>query len=359
MKRKASRVLLLRAGSGPSNSLFRSLRSGHPSLTIVGCHEDRFVLKKSLAKRNYLVPGSSHRDFPHSLRRIIDAERIDVLLPTTDADVLRISALRRNLPCKIFLPRHPVILRCQDKYALTQFLRKRGIPAPRTCPITSLRDIEALFRRLGPRLPLWCRVRKGSGSFGAVPVTRPEQVRVWIRYFQELRGVPAGSFTLSEYLPGRDYCVQSLWKEGRLVLMKMAERLSYIDGGGPSGTSSMASLAKSAFEPSALEACERAIRALDPKASGAFFADLKGSIDGTPCITEINAGRFASMTNLHDLAGKHNMTAAYVRLAMGEAVKIADPYDHAEGCYVVRSIDTTPAVFREDQLFGGMEDATN
>jgi hypothetical protein len=358
VKRKARRLLLLRAGSGPSNSLFRSLKSGYPSLTIVGCHEDRFVLKKSPARRNYLVPGSSQRDFPRALRRIIEAERIEVVLPTTDADVLRVSALRGKLPCTIFLPKHAVILRCQDKYALTQFLRNRGIPAPLTCPITSLRDIEALFQRLGPRRPLWCRVRRGSGSFGAIPVTKPEQVRVWIRYFQELRGVPAGSFTLSEYLPGRDYCVQSLWKEGKLIMTKMAERLSYIDSGGPSGTSSMASLAKAAFEPSALEACERAIRALDPKASGAFFADLKESSDGTPCITEINAGRFASMTNLHDLAGRHNMSAAYVQLALGEAVKFAAPYDYADGCYVVRSVDTLPAIFREDHLFEGIEDAT-
>lgn len=354
----ARRLLLLRAGSGPSNSLFRSLRSGDPSLTIVGCHDDRFVLKKSPAKRNYLVPAASQRAFPRALRRIIGAERIDVLLPTTDADVLRISALRAKLPCRTFLPRHSVILRCQDKYALTRFLRSRGIPAPRTYPIASFRDIEGLFRRLGPRLPLWCRVRKGSGSFGAIPVTRPEQVRVWIRYFQELRGVPAGSFTLSEYLPGRDFCVQSLWKDGRLVLAKMAERLAYIDSGGPSGVSSLASLASSAFEPAAHDACERAIRALDPKASGAFFADLKGDAEGRPCITEINAGRFASMTNLHDLAGRHNMTATYVRLALGKPVRIGEPYDHAKGCYVVRSVDTSPEVFYEDQFFQGIEDAT-
>ena len=140
-------------------------------------------------------------------------------------------------------------------------------------------------------------------------------------------------------------------------MTKMAERLSYIDSGGPSGTSSMASLAKSAFEPSALELAS-ALSGPWTRASGAFFADLKESSDGTPCITEINAGRFASMTNLHDLAGRHNMSAAYVQLALGEAVKFAAPYDYADGCYVVRSVDTLPAIFREDHLFEGIEDAT-
>jgi hypothetical protein len=138
----------------------------------------------------------------------------------------------------------------------------------------------------------------------------------------------------------------------------MAERLSYIDNGGPSGVSSMASLAKTVFEPAAFDACVQAIRALDPKASGAFFADLKGDADGKPCITEINAGRFASMTNLHDLAGRHNMTATYVRLAMCEPVRLAEPWDYAEGYYVVRSVDTPPAVFHADQFFKGITDTT-
>jgi carbamoyl-phosphate synthase large subunit len=351
-------VLILRAGSGPSNSLIRSLQAASPRPALVGCHDDRFVLNKSLAGRNYLVPASTERNFPRELARIVREARVDVLIPTTDDDVLRISRLRSQLPCRTFLPRHSVIERCQDKYALARFLRRRGIPAPLTCALRSLGEIEAVFRRLAPRSPLWCRVRKGSGSFGAIPVTRPEQARSWIRYFQEVRGVPPGAFTLSEYLPGRDFCVQSLWRDGRLILVKMAERLTYIDNGGPSGVSSMAALARTAFDAIVIEACMRAVRALDARASGAFFADVKESADGAPCITEINAGRLASMTNLLDLSGRSNMSATYVRLALGEPVRIRDPLERSEDCYIVRSVDTAPAVFRARELFRGIDDGS-
>ena len=44
------RLLVLGAGSGASNNLIGSLRAD-PSFHIVGCHADRFVLKKSLADR--------------------------------------------------------------------------------------------------------------------------------------------------------------------------------------------------------------------------------------------------------------------------------------------------------------------
>ena len=37
-------------------------------------------------------------------------------------------------------------------------------------------------------------------------------------------------FLLCEYLPGRDYAVQSLWHEGELIQAKTCERLEYLFG---------------------------------------------------------------------------------------------------------------------------------
>jgi carbamoyl-phosphate synthase large subunit len=351
----SARLLVLEAGSAASNNLVRSLKSGDPSLVIVGCNESRFVLKKSGAERNYVLPVSP-QSYRAALRRIIKTERIDLLVPTNDADVLRISELRDKLGCRTFLPRKSLIERCQDKYKLTAFLRRRGIPAPLTYPITNVEKVEALFRRFEPRARLWCRIRAGSGSYGAIPVKSPDQVQGWIAYWERSRAVPPGSFTLSEYLPGRDFCVQCLWDKGTLVLAKMAERITYLNTGSPSGVSSMPALAKTAFEPHVVEVCAKAIRALDAEASGVFFVDIKESEDGQPCITEINAGRFATMTNIHDLTGRHNMAVVYVRLALGERVRIPRASDFAEGYYLVRSIDTLPAVVRKDELFEGLED---
>lgn len=355
--RLTTRVLVLRAGSAAGNNLIHSLKAGDRSLSIVGCHDDRFVLKKSLAGRNYLVPAASRREYGSALRRIVRAEEIDLLIPTTDADVLTVSALRGSLPCKTFLPRKPVIKLCQDKYALTTFLQRHRIPAPITYPVKRVEQIETVFRRLGRRRQLWCRIRKGTGSLGAIPVRSPDQVRGWIEYFRDMRGIPEDSFTLSEYLPGRDFCVQCLWKNGRLVLVKMAERLIYLVSGSPSGVSSTPALAKTASEPAAFRVSTKAIRALDSRADGVYFIDIKERADGTPCITEINAGRFATITNIHDLPGTYNMASTFVHLAMDEPVAIRSPRDFAENYYLVRSVDTTPAVIHGEELFRGIENA--
>jgi carbamoyl-phosphate synthase large subunit len=352
-----ARVLVLEAGSAPGNNLIRSLRAGAPSLRIIGCNSSRFFLKKSEAHRNYLLPVSTE-DFSSALRTIIKTEGVDLVIPTNDGDVARLVRLRSKLGCRTLLPSRKLLEGCQDKYALTLLLREHGIPVPETYAIENPSQIRGIFRRFGNPAKLWCRIRAGSGSFGAIPVRTPEQVRGWIAFWEGMRGVPRGAFTLSEYLPGRDYCVQCLWHKGRLVLAKMAQRITYLNTGSPSGRSSMPALAKTVHDPYVIDVCARAVRAVDKRASGVLFVDLKENEKGDPCVTEINAGRFATMTNIHDLTGKHNMAATYVRLALGRKVEIPHAYDYAEGFYLVRSVDTLPALVAKEELLEDIESLT-
>lgn len=353
------RILITGAGTGASNNLIRSLKAGNPSLFIVGCNADRFFLKQSTADRNYLIPAQSQSEFLAVLRQVVKADRIDLLVPSSDADVTGISRLRHRIPCRLFLPRHSVIELCQDKYKLTRFLRSRGVSAPLTYPVRSVSGLAKAFRRLARHQSVvWCRIRKGHGSAGAMPVKRVDQARNWIQYWQEMRGVPARLFTLSEYLPGRDFACQSLWKAGRLVLVKTFERVSHlVPGTHASAVSSVAALSRTVYEPRVTDVCSRAILSMDPKASGVFCIDMKEDARGVPCITEINAGRFSLSTNIYDLAGKHNMAATYVRLGLGEPVAIRRCYDATEDYYMVRDLDTVPGIFHAEAFLGGFIDA--
>jgi glutathione synthase/RimK-type ligase-like ATP-grasp enzyme len=352
-----ARLLITSAGIAGSNNLIRSLGAGDPSLFISGCHDDRFILKKSSADCKYLVPRPGGSRWAESLRRILRNDEIDLVIPTTDADVAAVSRNRRRLGERVFLPRPGVIELCQDKYRLTARLRAEGVPAPATYRVTDRKGVDGIFRRLAPRSRAWCRIRRGSGSIGAVRVRSPEQAWSWIGFWWEMRGVRPASFTLSEYLPGRDFGCQSLWKAGRLVLIKTYERLSYLGTGGqPSEVSSIAALAKTVFEPRVVEVSTKAVRALDAKASGVFSIDLREDARGIPCITEINAGRFSSATNIFDLTGKHNMAATYVRLALDQPVDVRNAYDVAEEHYMLRDLDTPAGIFRADDFFDEIKD---
>jgi carbamoyl-phosphate synthase large subunit len=138
----------------------------------------------------------------------------------------------------------------------------------------------------------------------------------------------------------------------------MSERLSYFGGGShPSGVSSTPALGKTVFEPAVAAVCTAAMRALDPRVSGVFCFDLKENDAGVPCVTEINPARFAMITNLYDLTGKHNMAEVFVRLALDEPVDVSDPYEDAGEHYLVRDLDTPPGIFSADALFDGIVDA--
>lgn len=353
-----NRLVILSAGTGASNSLIRSLRAADPSLVIVGCHDDQFFLKKSSAHRNYLIPRPEHAGWVRALRRVVRTEEIDLIIPITDADVRAVSRARKRWRDLVLLPRPTVIELCQDKYRLTAFLRARGFPAAASYLVSNLNQIDGIFRRLAPRSRVWCRVRWGTGSVGAIPVKTPQQARGWITYWNEMRGIPVRSFILSDYLPGRDFGCQSLWNNGKLILIKTYERLSYLGTGNhPSQTSSVAALAKTVVAPRVVEICARAIPALDKKVSGIFSVDLKESARGIPCITEINAGRFSFATNIFDLTGKHNMAMTYVRLALHEPLDVDPAYDVAEDYYMLRDADTEPRIFHADECFDGIEDA--
>ena len=353
----SARLLVTSAGIAGSNNLIRSLGAGDASLYIVGCHDDRFVLKRSPADRRYLVPPVDSARWVGALKSVIRKERIDLVIPTTDADVIAVSRHRSRLGNCVFLPRPRVIDLCQDKYRLTAFLRRRGIPAPATYAVSSERRIDGIFRRVAKRSRAWCRIRRGSGSLGAISVTSPAQARSWIGFWRDMRGVRASSFTLSEYLPGRDFGCQSLWKDGTLVLIKTYERLSYLGTGGqPTEVSSIAALAKTAFEPRIVDVCTRAVRALDRNASGVFSIDLREDARGVPCVTEINAGRFSSATNIFDLTGRHNMAVTFVQLALDEQVDVRKADDFSADYYMIRDLDTPVGVYHADQFFEGIED---
>ncbi len=340
------------AGSGACNNLVRSLRASEADVYVVGCNDDRFTLKQSTADRLYLMAPPSDDGFNGALLRLVDHERIDLVIPSGDDDVAALSALRKELGSRCFLPEHAVIERCQDKLELTEFLAGRGVPVPATRAVTKLDDLGAIFKQLGRARPLWCRVRSGSRSLGAAPVNSVRQARAWIRYWEEMRGVPADRFTISEYLPGRDYMCMSLWRDGRMVLVTTFEKLSYFGGEAhPSGTSSLSSLAKTVIDPRLVEISCRAISVLSPDASGAFSVDLKENRAGVPCITEINAGRFfVGMTAL-DQVSRAPAASTFVHLAAGEPVHLPDAYTTIADYYVVRDLDTLPGVVSAEGLF--------
>jgi carbamoyl-phosphate synthase large subunit len=155
-------------------------------------------------------------------------------------------------------------------------------------------------------------------------------------------------FMISEFLPGREFAFQSLWRDGSLVVSQTRERVEYLFGAlVPSGQTSTPSVARTVQRPDVVAIASDAVRAIDGRANGVFCADLKGDAAGRPRVTEINAGRFFTTSNFFATAGL-NMPYDYLRFARGEAVsERIEPLE--EGLYWVRMVDMGYRLVREGE----------
>ncbi len=349
-------VLVTSAGGGAANNLIRTLRACRPGLRIVGTNIDEFSLARSLADCNYLVPRADTGErYVDAIRRIVAAEQIDLVIPQNDAEVGPIGRHRAVLGARVLLPSDEAVERCQDKFLLYSHLTRFGVRMAETYAVGRIDEIDTIVRRLGSPERMWCRMRRGSGSMGSLPVKSAAQAGFWIRYWEEMRGVSSGAFLLSEYLPGRDFAFQSLWHEGELVLAKTCERLSYLMGDRmPSGSSSTPRVGKLVREAAVNEVCTAAVRAVDPKATGMFCVDLKQDRQGMPCITEINVGRFFMISPVFHAVGRHRMADLYLRLAFGERVNVPsdERFDDIgnDEVFLVRELDHEPAVLTRSAI---------
>ena len=353
----APRVLVMGAGSAGAENLIRSLRRADSALALLGCNDDRFIVRHSAADELALVPTPDHPGFVPMLRRLVTEWRVDLVVPTIDRHVQALSDARRDLRGVVFLPSARAVALCRDKLRLTTTLRRHGVPVPETHPVRGSDAVDGIFARMGRPARVWCRPRTGTCARGGAAVATADEARRWMAVWETMQGVPASAFTLAEYLPGREVLCQSVWHRGRMVLANTFERLAYFGADNiPSGVTSLSSLAKTVVEPDVVELCRQAIVAVAPGASGAFSVDVKEDAAGRPRITEINAGRFFMAMTAFDPVLKHSIALAYVRLATGEHVDLGPAYDSVEDHFMVRDMDSEPGMFRGDELFDGVLD---
>lgn len=359
MRRRKIRALVTGAGTGATGNIIRALRRIATPPYIVGINDNRITLRQSSADRNYLCPASGEKYFIDAVIEIVRRERVNVVIATDDHFVKDFSDARRHFPIKLLLPRPETIDLCQDKFALNKFFRRKGIAAPRTYAVRSLRSLDAIFARFPRASLLWCRARSGSRSLGAAPVVTVEQARAWITLWRDLHGAAVSDFTLGEYLPGRHLVVPSVWYKGTLLRVQATEILAYFAAGNnPSRTSSLASLARTVVADDARATALEAVRALERRPNGAFCVELKGTADGVPAITEINIGRFPAGIAALLAVGKDNMVELFANAAVGQPTIAAEPLGSATEYYLARDLDAEPGIVSVDRLLKEIDQGT-
>jgi carbamoylphosphate synthase large subunit len=351
-----TRVLVTGAGGLAGVNFVRALRVSKRDYYIVGTDFNKYHLVYPDVNLRLLTPRHSDPDFVPRVAAIVREEKVEFLHPQPSSEAYVVARGRRKIPCKVFLPESRVMRVGQDKLLSQKVLAKRKVPVARTVPLEVMGDIREAFSQLGK--PLWVRARHGAGGRLSLLCNGYREAEHWVELWV-LRGAKVDEFVVQEYLPGRNIAWDSIWHEGKLITSYARERLEYpFKHISPSGITGTPSVARTVEDENVNQVSASAVKAVDPRPHGAYSVDLKESVAGEMCVTEVDAGKFHSTMPLWGyIAVKHlrlpwyaNLADLYVRLGLGEAPSASIPeFDLIPaGYYLLRDMDVGAFLWKED-----------
>lgn len=301
---------------GPGVGVIRCLRAD-PAFAgrVVGLAYDSLdpgIYDPSVADRVYLMPYPSegHRAILDRLVGVIDDARIDVIIPTLDAELPAFIELEEELASRgvrMFLPtREQFDLR--SKTRLEDLGERCGVPVPKTRLATQPKELFTAAEDVG--VPI---VVKGLYYGATVCHSLDEAVAAFHKTAAQW-GLPV---VVQQYVPGEEYDVAAVGdgKGGTIGAVPMKKLFLTDKGKGWAGVT--------VREPSMLDVTARVMDGL--KWRGPCEVEVVHSKDdGRFYLLEINP-RFPAWIYLSAGAGQ-NLPATCARLAMGEDVEELPEY---------------------------------
>jgi hypothetical protein len=336
------------AGGLAGVNFVRALRASTNDYYIVGTDYSRYHILYPDVDERYLTPRHDDSSFVGRVTELVKKENVVFLHPQPSSEALVISSMREIIPCEVFLPPEKVMKIGQDKLISQKKLKDSGVPVAKTFEVADKADIRSAFTKLGK--PLWVRARHGAGGRLSLLCDDAKEAGLWIELWVKKSGLKMSEFMVQEYLPGRNIAWDSIWKEGKLITSYSRERLEYpFKHISPSGITGTPSVSRIIHDPRVSNVGQQAVNAIDSHPNGVYSVDLKESSSGTPCITEVDSGKFHSTMPLWGyIAVKHlglpqncNLADLYVRLGTGEDVTDLPPRTDLlpEGYYMLRDMD--------------------
>ena len=340
------KILITGCGGPAGVNFIKSLRQSKEKMYLVGSDINKYHLEWPDVDQSYIVPRFSDRTYINKLNELISIADIEMVHPQPDGDVKVQSANRDRIKARLFLPNHKTIESCQNKFKSARVWADHDIPVALTSlPIESLSDLQKIEKNIG--YPYWLRATEGFSSRGSTLVTNINVAKHWLGYWSSREDID-WTFIAQEYLPGRIFAFQSLWRDGELITSQARERIEYLYPYlAPSGITNTPVVAVTVNRDDINDIATRCVLAIDESATGIFCVDLRESSNGVPYPTEINAGRFFTTSYFFTKAG-NNMPHIYVKMAFDEDIPPMSKYNSLPaGLYWIRHIDA-PAVLRKD-----------
>lgn len=225
--RDLSRVLVTNARMWYSLNTIRILsRHGH-EVYAVDSSRNSGGLYSRYTKERFLTPCLTKRprEYMESIVDIVESRGIEIIVPPYE-EVFVLSYYRYMLPdkVKILLSSYPVLAMLHDKYHMSRYAKRIGIPTPKTALLRDFREGEWEF-------PVILKPRHGRGAAGVKRVKDLEHLRAIIPTLK------TNEYLVQQELPRVQFCSMGLALEGELKGNTIYRNLREFPESGGTGTS--------------------------------------------------------------------------------------------------------------------------
>ena len=187
-----STILLTGAGGGALPGLITSLRAR--GYRVIAADASAQAVGLLLADAGHVIPFGHTPEFLPKLREVCRSERVDVVLPLVDEELVPASFLEDD-GIAVVLPRRPFVEMCLDKFVLMERMRAEGFDVPAT-RLASEGIGDLVF-------PLVAKPRSGRGSRGVAVLGTDEELAQHLHAV----GLPADRMILQEHVEGTEFTV--------------------------------------------------------------------------------------------------------------------------------------------------------
>lgn len=315
-----NKILLLGAGG---NAGINFTKCAHMAgYEVYGVDLSKYYLDSSNADVKLNIDFTSHQSKMTSILAAMDKHDIGMIHAQPDQEVGWLLKNKYMFEGKLFNHDLDIWSKFSDKLEC-QKVWSSTIKPFTTCSFADAYAYPLLFSEMlyKGNGKVWIRAMKGAGSRAALPIQTMEQASNWASYWREMRGIPETDFMLCQYLPGKEYAVQTFWLHGELIHAQARERVIYFFGAlMPSGQTSTPAVAKTISDKKVYSTAYQAIHSIDPYPHGIYCVDMKEDFEGDPIPTEVNYGRFFTTSDFFATMGV-NTPAAYIQSVLNPQAK--------------------------------------
>ncbi len=207
---KEVNILISGAGGAAAVGAIKSLRMAKVDIKITATDSNSLSAGFYLADNYYVVPPALDKMFMGEIRKIIEKEKIDLIMPTSGFDILPLSFKKEELEkmgVTCFFSDYPVVKVCDSKYKFYTKIEGKF-------PVGAF----SLHHNVGQDYPVIVKPIYGKGSRDTY-LCRSEKTMVHIMARHE-------NMLVCEYLPGKEYTIDVLSDlNGRALCAVPRERI--------------------------------------------------------------------------------------------------------------------------------------